>query len=239
MADRGILPKFLGERNQHGSPTYGVLLSASGVVCLGWLSFSQVVDMLNLLFCFGQAIEFCAFLHLRRTQPDMPRPFKIGVGLVGMCVMLAFPLMFIFVIISFSSLTSLVISSTLAALGVLVWYLLEFLKASKICIFENKPVHVKGTQGIELLHLTSPSPNGAEVRAWRWRRLFSVSIPSHCLLRRSTPLDSHCLMPLLPTYLPSSLPSCRSLSLSPRKQSLLYIHTHTKMFDLDIVSICF
>ena len=165
MADRGILPKFLGERNQHGSPTYGVLLSASGVVCLGWLSFSQVVDMLNLLFCFGQAIEFCAFLHLRRTQPDMPRPFKIGVGLVGMCVMLAFPLMFIFVIISFSSLTSLVISSTLAALGVLVWYLLEFLKAFKICIFENKPVHVKGTQGIELLHLTSPSPNGAEVRA--------------------------------------------------------------------------
>ena len=163
MADRGILPKFLGERNKHGSPTYGVLLSASGVVCLGWLSFSQVVDMLNLLFCFGQAIEFCAFLHLRRTQPDMPRPFKIGVGLVGMCVMLAFPLMFIFVIISFSSLTSLVISSTLAALGVLVWYLLEFLKASKICIFENKPVHEKSCQGIELLHIHSP--NGAEVRA--------------------------------------------------------------------------
>lgn len=153
MADRGILPKFLGERNQYGSPTYGVLLSASGVVCLGWLSFSEVVDMLNLLFCFGQAIEFCAFLHLRRTQPNMPRPFRVPVGFTGMCIMLSFPLMFIFVIVSFSSWTSLAISGTLSLSGVLVWYLLEFLKARQLCVFETKPEIDRTSSGIELLHL--------------------------------------------------------------------------------------
>lgn len=160
MADRGILPKFLGERNQYGSPTYGVLLSASGVVCLGWLSFSDVVDMLNLLFCLGQAIEFCAFLHLRRTQPDMPRPFKIGIGLVGMCVMLSFPLMFIFVIISFSSTASLLISSCLAVCGVLMWYLLAFLKSQKLCVFESKgePDRALSFSGIELLDSLKAAP---------------------------------------------------------------------------------
>eukprot|EP00596_Hydrurales_sp_CCMP1899_P001937 CAMPEP_0119044586 /NCGR_PEP_ID=MMETSP1177-20130426/32731_1 /TAXON_ID=2985 /ORGANISM="Ochromonas sp, Strain CCMP1899" /LENGTH=397 /DNA_ID=CAMNT_0007014913 /DNA_START=205 /DNA_END=1395 /DNA_ORIENTATION=+ len=36
MADKGLLPSVLGERNIYGSPTYGILLSASGVICLGW-----------------------------------------------------------------------------------------------------------------------------------------------------------------------------------------------------------
>ena len=129
-----------------------MLLSATGVICLGWLSFSEVVDMLNLLFCFGQAIEFCAFLHLRRTQPDMPRPFRIGIGFIGMCVMLSFPLMFIFVIISFSSVASLVVSGTLAAMGVLMWYLLLFLKRMDYCVFENKPPE-RTISGIELVSI--------------------------------------------------------------------------------------
>ena len=154
MADRGILPKFLGERNVYGSPTYGVLLSASGVICLGWLSFSEVVDMLNLLFCFGQAIEFAAFLHLRRTQPDMPRPYRIGIGFIGMCLMLSFPLMFIFVIISFSSVSSLCVSGGLALCGVLMWYLLDFLKNRNVCTFENKPLVVRTISGIELMNIT-------------------------------------------------------------------------------------
>ena len=154
MADRGILPKFLGERNVYGSPTYGVLLSASGVICLGWLSFSEVVDMLNLLFCFGQAIEFAAFLHLRRTQPDMPRPYRIGIGFIGMCLMLSFPLMFIFVIISFSSVSSLCVSGGLALCGVLMWYLLDFLKNRNVCTFESKPLVVRTISGIELMNIT-------------------------------------------------------------------------------------
>jgi amino acid transporter len=138
MADRGILPNILGKRNEYGAPTYGVLLSATGVIVLGWMSFSEVVDMLNLLFCYGQAIEFCAFLHLRRTQPDMPRPYRIPVGFYGMCVMLSFPLVFIVIIVSFSSVVALVVSGTLALAGVGAYYLLEYARERNLCKFRNK-----------------------------------------------------------------------------------------------------
>ena len=138
MADTGILPKFLGHRNSYGAPTFGVILSASGVICLGWLSFSEVIDMLNLLFCYGQAIEFFAFLHLRLYQPDMPRPFKIGVGFYGMCLMLSFPLLFILIIIYFSSRLALLISGTLAISGIFVYYMLEFYRSINACAFEDK-----------------------------------------------------------------------------------------------------
>ncbi len=112
------------------------MLSAVGVALLSWLSFSSVIDMLNLLYCFGQVIEFCAFLHLRRTQPDLARPYKVPLGLVGMCVLLSFPLAFIGVILSFSSLDALFITVSLTALGVVVYWLLNLAKRYKWCVFE-------------------------------------------------------------------------------------------------------
>lgn len=138
MADRGILPNVLGKRNSDDVPIYGVLISSIGVVCLGWLSFAQVVDMVNLCFCYGQAIEFCAFLHLRRTQPNLPRPYKVPLGLVGMSVMLAFPMFFIMVIISFSSYVALMCSFGLTALGVGAFYALEYARENRLCKFVDK-----------------------------------------------------------------------------------------------------
>lgn len=137
MADRGILPSILGTRSQHDTPIYGILLSSAGILCLCWMSFSQVVDMLNLLFCFGQAIEFFAFLHLRRVKPDMPRPYQVPVGFLGMCVMLSFPLAFILVILYFSSALSLILATLLSLSGILVYYLLEMAKARGWCRFQD------------------------------------------------------------------------------------------------------
>ncbi|RYH27227.1 APC family permease [archaeon] len=138
MADRGILPSVLGKRSKHDTPVYGILLSSAGVLCLCWMSFSEVIDMLNLLFCIGQAIEFFAFLHLRRVKPDMPRPFKVGIGFYGMCVMLSFPLAFILVILYFSSTASLIVAAALSLSGVAVFYLLEMAKARNWCHFEDE-----------------------------------------------------------------------------------------------------
>ena len=128
MAERGILPKFLSRRNKYGTPLYGTMLSATGVVCLGTLAFSEVIYLVNLLFCLGQAIEFCAFLHLRRVKPDMPRPFKIGIGLVGMSIILSFPLIFIILIIAFSTLKSILLAVCCVCVGVILYHgkLLQF-----------------------------------------------------------------------------------------------------------------
>lgn len=178
MADRGILPAFLGARNQYDTPTLGILLSASGIVALCWMSFSEVVDMLNLLFCYGQAIEFFAFLYLRYAKPDMPRPFRIPIGFYGMCVMLAFPLAFIVVILYFSSMSALVSSVVLTMLGFVLYYMLDYARVNNWCTFVDRyagddnnnppeatptgssrgtltPNEAGSTSGIALNHLTS------------------------------------------------------------------------------------
>jgi amino acid transporter len=138
MADRGILPSFLGTRNAYDTPTYGILLSASGILCLCWMSFSEVIDMLNLLFCFGQAIEFFAFLYLRIYKNDMPRPYRIPLGNVGCCLMTLFPLLFIGVIIYFSSLMALIVSTSLTLFGIVLFYLLQYAKDNKWCLFIDR-----------------------------------------------------------------------------------------------------
>lgn len=135
MADRGILPSVLGTRNAYGAPTYGVLISAMGILFLAFLSFSEVVDLLNLLYCFGQIIEFLAFLELRRAQPNMVRPFRIPLGLFGMSVVLFFPITFIVVIIFYSSWQCIVVSSSLALLGIPMHWLIETAKQKGWCEF--------------------------------------------------------------------------------------------------------
>lgn len=140
MADKGILPKILGERNRYGVPTYGVGLSALGVVLLGSMTFTAVIEMLNLLYCLGQIIEFCAFLHLRATQPDLHRPYKVPMGLFGVSVMLSFPLIFIGIILYFATTLTLVLTVLCAVCGVGAYYLLKMAKQRQWCDFSVNEV---------------------------------------------------------------------------------------------------
>ena len=102
-------------------PTYGVLLSASGVVLLSVMSFSGVIAM---LYCFGQLIEFAAFLYLRYARPDLPRPYTVPLSTWAMAAMLVPPFVLIFVIIGLSSAYTIAASLLLAALGVISYFVL-------------------------------------------------------------------------------------------------------------------
>lgn len=42
MSERGMLPEFFAVRSRHGTPTAAILFSASGVLLLSWMNFSQV-----------------------------------------------------------------------------------------------------------------------------------------------------------------------------------------------------
>lgn len=141
MAERGILPAVMGTRSAHDTPIYGILLSAGGVLCLGWMSFGEVVAMLNLLYCYGQVIEFAAFLHLRAAHPNLPRPFRVPIGTVGMGVLLALPTIFIGVVIYFSSPIALTLSLVLCVMGCGMYYLLMLAKARGWCEFEERHLH--------------------------------------------------------------------------------------------------
>jgi amino acid transporter len=153
MADRGIIPKAMGRRHsKYGTPIYGIFISAMGVVFLGTLSFNQVIDMLNLLYCYGQLIEFCAFLYLRKYRPDMHRPFRIGTGLYGCCAMVLLPTVFVMIILAFSSRLSVLLSLVFGPLlGTALYQVISIAREKKWCGFRelvptlpSSEAHTKG-----------------------------------------------------------------------------------------------
>jgi amino acid transporter len=117
MADRGILPTAMGHRSKYDTPTCGILMSACGVFCLCWMSFSEVIDMLNVLYCIAQLVEFAAFVQLRIKHPDMPRPYRIPLGTVGVSLMLLIPALFCVLIISLSSKATLLVITAITLFG--------------------------------------------------------------------------------------------------------------------------
>ncbi len=76
-----------------------------------------------------------------------------------MCVVLSFPLMFIGIILYFSSIESLIACSALAVLGGVVYYLLEYAKTNKWCDFHDKyeTADLKAEERAELVNFQAVS----------------------------------------------------------------------------------
>jgi hypothetical protein len=68
MADRGQLPRFLAARSKYGTPTFGIALSSIGVIALGGMDFTSIVEMVNILYVFAELIEFAAYVKLRQMR---------------------------------------------------------------------------------------------------------------------------------------------------------------------------
>ena len=90
MAQRGFLPARLAARSKHGSPGLAIALSSVGILLLVPLSFLEIVDLLNAIYCLAQLLEFAAFIALRVRAPHLARPFRVPLGTVG-CVLMLLP----------------------------------------------------------------------------------------------------------------------------------------------------
>ena len=89
MAQRGFLPAHLAARSRHGTPSLAIALSSAGVLLLVPLSFLQIVDLLNAVYCLAELLEFAAFLALRVRAPRLERPFRVPLPVWGCALMLA------------------------------------------------------------------------------------------------------------------------------------------------------
>jgi amino acid transporter len=112
MADRGYIPKIFSTRSRYETPTYGILLGLVIVLMMSMGNLSSIIEMLNfnyamyvmccicllpLLLCqranVSHAIvaylyssllmEYAAFLKLRISKPEVPRPYRIPLSTVG------------------------------------------------------------------------------------------------------------------------------------------------------------
>ncbi|XP_049415497.1 probable polyamine transporter At1g31830 [Solanum stenotomum] len=120
MAERGLLPEFFSKRSRCGTPLFGILFSASGVILLSWLSFQEIVAAENFLYCFGMILEFIAFVWLRIKSPHAPRPFKIPGGTVGAILLCIPPTILICVVLALSSFKVMVVSLAAVAIGLVM-----------------------------------------------------------------------------------------------------------------------
>ncbi|KAG8368058.1 hypothetical protein BUALT_Bualt15G0005900 [Buddleja alternifolia] len=121
MAERGMLPECFAKRSRYGTPSIGILFSASGVILLSWLSFQEIVAAENFLYCFGMIMEFIAFVKVRIKYPAASRPYKIPIGTTGAVLMCIPPTLLILVVLVLASFKVMVLSF----LAVLIGFVLE------------------------------------------------------------------------------------------------------------------
>jgi amino acid transporter len=131
MGETGMLPKVFAKRSKYGTPILGILFSASGVIFLSWMSFQEIVEFLNFLYCIGMLLEFAAFVWLRWSQPNLVRPYRVPLGTLGVTFM-SIPATGLLVLVMFyASWKTVVISSGLLVLGFLTYPLLQYAKAKQ------------------------------------------------------------------------------------------------------------
>ncbi|ERN15644.1 hypothetical protein AMTR_s00048p00199050 [Amborella trichopoda] len=135
MAERGMLPEFFAKRSRNGTPSIGILFSASGVVLLSWLSFQEIVAAENYLYCFGMILEFVAFIRLRIQNPTASRPYKVPFGTVGSILMCIPPTALICVVLAVASLKVMAISLAAVMFGFILYLLIGYIKKKQLVRF--------------------------------------------------------------------------------------------------------
>ncbi|XP_044503396.1 probable polyamine transporter At1g31830 [Mangifera indica] len=131
MADRGMLPECFAKRSRYGTPSIGILFSASGAILLSWLSSQHIVAVENLLYCFGMILEFIAFIRLRMKYPAASRPYKIPVNTAGTILMCIPPTILICVVLALSSLQDAAVSLVAVVIGLVIHPCLKLAKRKR------------------------------------------------------------------------------------------------------------
>lgn len=90
MSERGYLPKIFARRSQYGTPTYGIALGTVVILILSTADLSSLIELLNFNYSLALLIEYCAFIKLRISKPDLHRPYKIPISTTG-CIILLIP----------------------------------------------------------------------------------------------------------------------------------------------------
>ena len=147
-----MLPKALSRRSRFGTPTLALLLSCLGIFIMVTFDFLQIVEMLNVVYCLAELLEFAAFLKLRLKHPHLQRPFQVPLPTWGLALMLLpASLLLIFIISNpFISGDVPVISFTLGSVAVacLLYPLLRAARRRGWCEFHDVEEHAHTWEAI-------------------------------------------------------------------------------------------
>ncbi|GJM95346.1 hypothetical protein PR202_ga12068 [Eleusine coracana subsp. coracana] len=128
MAEMGMIPAIFARRSRHGTPTFSILCSATGVVILSFMSFQEIIEFLNFLYGLGMLAVFAAFVKLRAKDPDLPRPYRIPLGTAGAAAMCVPPVVLIVAVMCLASARTVAVSAAVVLAGVLLYVGVEHAK---------------------------------------------------------------------------------------------------------------
>jgi amino acid transporter len=122
MADRGHIPKLFSQRSRHGTPTNGIILGTAVIVVLGASHLDQLIEMLNFNYSVSLLMEYCAFIKLRISRPDLHRPYRIPLNTFG-CIIALLPTFFVtFIILGLATYTTLLFSLCVNIVGMSLFH---------------------------------------------------------------------------------------------------------------------
>ncbi|XP_039139329.1 probable polyamine transporter At3g19553 isoform X1 [Dioscorea cayenensis subsp. rotundata] len=128
MSEIGMLPAFFSSRSKYGTPTISILLSATGVIFLSWMSFQEIIEFLNFLYALGMLLEFAAFIQLRIKRPDLHRPYKVPVGTYGAIAICIPPALLLILVMCLASLRTFIVSGIIMLIGFVLYPAIQLMK---------------------------------------------------------------------------------------------------------------
>ena len=89
------MPAWLGAVDQRfGTPWAAIVVSAAFYAAFAVFSFKELIVLNVWLYSLSLVVELAAFVRLRVTEPDMPRPWRVPGGFAGAIGVVVFPLLF-------------------------------------------------------------------------------------------------------------------------------------------------
>ena len=94
LAEDGYLPASIAKLHpKYGSPWISILVCS--IICSAFIlgPFQGLVAIDVTVYAFALALEFASLSALRRSHPDLERPFKVPGGWIGVFLATLFPML--------------------------------------------------------------------------------------------------------------------------------------------------
>lgn len=97
------------------------------------------MELLNTLYILATLLEYAAFLKLRFSHPELPRPWRIPVSNAGMCALLSLPFAFLVYILYLAPLKTWLIIGAANLVGCGLFFALGHPTIRLCCHFREVP----------------------------------------------------------------------------------------------------
>ncbi len=125
LARDHAMPAWLGAVDpRFGTPWTAVILSAACYAAFAVFSFKELIVLNVWLYSLSLLVELAAFVWLRVTAPEMPRPWRVPGGFAGAIGVAVFPLLFCVGAIATAGWTNTIAGAAAALTGPLAYRVL-------------------------------------------------------------------------------------------------------------------